>query len=276
MRYLARAIDPRSELVPVGRVASPLAELDQRLHDDAELVADLEEAEVPSEVHAEPTAPTPTFVVRDATAIPATSHASMSQRPVDRVEASRPRPPKDAFEALAQSLEVVERWVGAPTETTPTSSTSSSGVEPPKTPATDRVSHETRVIERVEASPLEDAPPVIVTRDARPIEASVIAPTRSMERTEERTALQVETKPSRVVAAPLPPSPRSQAVPSREPIEPRVERAPAPGRVTIGHLHVEVIRDAPTPKESPKESTRRAPRAAHVWPRARPFGWRQR
>jgi hypothetical protein len=42
MRYLAAAVGGHTALAPVGRVASPLAELDQRLHEGAEVSGDLD------------------------------------------------------------------------------------------------------------------------------------------------------------------------------------------------------------------------------------------
>jgi hypothetical protein len=280
MRYLAGAAGGRTALAPIGRVASPLAELDQRLHEGAEVSGELDaddgiEAVAPDAVEVVPSVP-PHAVSAPSPAPPSTPKSA---------------PPRDAFEALARSLEVVERWVGAPTAPSePRRATTEPAKPLPQVRVLERVERVERIesvqesTPELEASPGERAETIepslgtrrVERRTAPDLRISVVPVAREERLVEREILVPLEAQPAHAVAEPThAPSESPRATQTRA-----VERA-APS-VTIGHLHVEIVRDEPTPRVAPKptappkSTASGAARGPHAWPRPRPFGWRQR
>ena len=277
MRYLAGAVGGHTALAPVGRVASPLAELDQRLHEGAEVSGELDADGIET-------------VAPDAVEVVPMPRAASAPSPTPP-STPKSAPPRDAFEALARSLEVVERWVGAPSAT---SEPRRATTEPTKPHPEVRVLERVERVERIEsvqestleleATPEERAETAEPSPSTRRVERrkapepriSVVPVAREERLVEREILVPLEARPTHAALEPLThersESPR--ATPTRA-----VER-PAPS-VTIGHLHVEIVRDEPTPRVAPKPNTSPkqapgAPRAPHAGPRPRPFGWRQR
>lgn len=278
MRYLAGAVGGHTALAPVGRVASPLAELDQRLHEGAEASGELDaddEAIAPDAVEVVPSA---------------TPHAASAPSPAPP-STPKSAPPRDAFEALARSLEVVERWVGAPT--TPREPWRAT-MEPAKPLPEVRVSERVERVERIEsvrestleleAAPDERAETIEPSPSTRRVDRrrapepriSVVPVAREERLVEREILVPLEARPTHAV---LEPTTHERSESPRATQTRAVER-PVPS-VTIGHLHVEIVRDEPAPRVAPKPNTPPKPapgatRAPHAWPRPRPFGWRQR
>jgi len=277
MRYLAGAVGGHTALAPIGRVASPLAELDQRLHEGTEVSGELDADGI------ETVAPDAVEVVPMPRAASVPSPAPPST--------PKSAPPRDAFEALARSLEVVERWVGAPSTT---SEPRRAKTEPAKPLPEVRVSERVERVERIEsvqestleleAAPgertetIEPSPSTRrVDRRKAPEPRISVVPVAREERLVERELLvPLEARPTRALLEPT----THERSESPRATETRAVERPVPS-VTIGHLHVEIVRDEPAPRVAPKPNTPPkpapgAPRAPHAWPRPRPFGWRQR
>lgn len=279
MRYLAGAVGGHTALAPIGRVASPLAELDQRLHEGTEVSGELD-ADDGIEAFAPDAVEVPSAMPR-AASVPSPAPPSTPKS----------APPRDAFEALARSLEVVERWVGAPSTTSePRRATTEPAKPLPEVRVSERVERVER-IESVQASTLElEAAPGERTETIEPSPSTrrverrkapepriSVVPVAREERLVERELLvPLEARPTRAVVEP----PTHERSESPRATETRAVERPVPS-VTIGHLHVEIVRDEPAPRVAPKPNTPPkpapgAPRAPHAWPRPRPFGWRQR
>lgn len=277
MRYLAGAVGGHTALAPVGRVASPLAELDQRLHEGAEVSGELDADGIET-------------VAPDAVEVVPMPRAASAPSPTPP-STPKSAPPRDAFEALARSLEVVERWVGAPSTT---SEPRRATTEPAKPLPEVRVSERVERVERIEsvqestleleAAPGERTETIEPSPSTRRVERrkapepriSVVPVAREERLVERELLVPLEARPTRAVLEPT----THERSESPRATETRAVERPVPS-VTIGHLHVEIVRDEPAPRVAPKPNTPPkpapgAPRAPHAWPRPRPFGWRQR